>query len=261
MDEEPEKIREEMEQTRASLDHKIEALEGQVAETVGTAADAVEAARSAVTGTITDVKEAVETVTETVQDTAATIGRTFNLRRQAERHPWLLFGGSVAVGCCVAYLLPGPRRSSSGQAPQPPAAPAYPVAPSAPLERADMPLPPATNLPPQPEEPPQKNLLGEELGKLKKLAIGALLGMFRDLVVRELPEAVGERLKEEMNSITTKMGGEPMQETLLADPPPAASAAPAGKKTERASHGPNGGHKGHKNPLKHDRMRQPPPEK
>lgn len=251
MAEEPEKIREEMEQTRASLEQKVGALEGQVAETVGTAAEAIQAARTAVTGTIEDVKEVVETVTETVEDTAATIGRTFNLRLQAQRHPWLLFGGSVAVGCGVGYLLSESRRPSPGPTAQPPPAPAYPVPPSAPLERADMPRVPATN-PPPPGVPPQKSFLGEELGKLKKLAIGSLLGLFRDLVVRELPEELGERIKEEMNSITTKVGGEPVQETLLGDKPQ------AGKKVERGSHGPNGGHKGHKH---HPRMRQPPPEK
>jgi ElaB/YqjD/DUF883 family membrane-anchored ribosome-binding protein len=260
MDEQPEKAREEMELTRTSLEHKLEALEGQVAETVGTAAEAVQTARSAVANTIEDVKEAVESVTETVQDTAASVGRTLNLRLQTERHPWLMFGGSIAVGCCVGYLLPWPRRQPASAAFQPPPAPSYPVPPSAPLERADMPWPHAENLPPQPQEPEKKSFLGEEIGQLKKLAIGSLMGLFRDVLVRELPQQLGQRLQEEMNAITTKLGGEPITEKLVQDEPQSQTSRPTKKGSEHNG-GHNGGHKTQTSSVQHDRMKQGPPKK
>jgi ElaB/YqjD/DUF883 family membrane-anchored ribosome-binding protein len=260
MDQQPEKMREDMEETRTSLEQKLEALEGQVAQTVGTAAEAVQAARSAVSDTIEDVKEAVESVSETVQDTAATVGRTFNLRLQTERHPWLMFCGSVAVGCCAAYFLPWPRRPAASTAFQAPPLPAYPVPPSAPLARQDIPGAFRDNLPPQAEEPAKKDFLGEEFGKLKRLAIGSLLGVFRDLLVRELPSSLGERLKEEMNTITTKLGGEPIKDTLVEDKPPT-PAPDRGKKTPEHNGGHNGGQKGQTSSHQHDRMRQGPPKK
>jgi hypothetical protein len=189
----------------------------------------------------------VETVTETVQDTAATVGRTFNLRLQVQRHPWLVFGGSVAVGCCAAYLLFRPRRNL------PPQLPAY-QPPSAPLARED--------LPPPGEAERQKSFLREELGKLKGLAIGSMLGVFRDLLVRELPEALGRRLEEEMNTITTKLGGEPVKDKLIEDKPQALSAGGEREKLGRSTQGHNGGHNGghkHKSTSKHNRLREGPP--
>jgi ElaB/YqjD/DUF883 family membrane-anchored ribosome-binding protein len=253
MDEQPEKMREDMELTRTSLEQKLEALGGQVSETVGTAADAVQTARSAVANTIEDVKDAMESVTETVQDTAASVGRAFNLRLQTEHYPWLMIGGSIAVGCCVGYLLPWPRRETASTTFQAPPLPSYPVPPSAPLARADKPWPHGENLRPQPPDPEKKTLFGEEITKLKKFAIGSLMGLFRDLLVRELPQTLGQRLQEEMNSITTKLGGEPIQEKLLEDPPQSATSEHNG--------GHNGGNKPQKSSVKHDRMRQGPPKK
>jgi ElaB/YqjD/DUF883 family membrane-anchored ribosome-binding protein len=260
MDQQPEKMREDMEETRISLEQKLEALEGQVAQTVGTAAEAVQAARSAVSDTIEDVKGAVESVAETVQDTAATVGRTFNLRLQTERHPWLMFGGSIALGYCVGYLLPKPRRPAASTIFQAPPVPAYPVPPSAPLARQDIPGALGDNLPPQVEEPAQKDFLGEEVGKLKRLAIGSLLGVFRDLLVRELPTSLGQRVQEEMNAITTKLGGEPVKGPLVEDKPTTA-ASDRPKKVPEHNGGHNGGHKGQTSSVKHDRMRQGPPKK
>src|SRR5262245_55877302 len=94
-DEQPKVIRHQMEETRASLTEKLETLEHQV---VGT----VQGATSAVTETVENVKEAVaetvETVKGTVRETVETVKETFDLSRQVDRHPWLMVGGSVALG-------------------------------------------------------------------------------------------------------------------------------------------------------------------
>src|SRR5262249_12215654 len=85
MDHESEVIHHQMEETRASLSEKLETLESKV---VGT------------------VKETTQAVAETVE----TVKETFNLRHQFDRHPWVMLGGSAAVGMSLGWLLSGQRR-------------------------------------------------------------------------------------------------------------------------------------------------------
>src|SRR5262249_31653769 len=110
MADEPEVIRQQMEQTRTALTEKLETLEQQV---VGT----VQGATTAVAETVENVKDAVQqtvdTVKDSVQETVETVKETFDLARQGDRHPWLMLGGSAAVGELGAYLL---RESSSTKA-------------------------------------------------------------------------------------------------------------------------------------------------
>lgn len=100
---EEEAIRHQMEDTRASLADKLESLEQHV---LGT----VHETTSAVTGTVENVKETVENVKETVKETVEnvkeTVRETFDLRLQTERHPWAVFGGSVALGFAAGYFMP-----------------------------------------------------------------------------------------------------------------------------------------------------------
>src|SRR5262249_19642153 len=84
MDDSPEVIRQQMEETRASLSEKLESLEQQV---VGT----VQNARAAVNDTVTNVKDAVQDTVDSVKD-------TMDIRRQMQRHPWVMLGGSMALG-------------------------------------------------------------------------------------------------------------------------------------------------------------------
>jgi len=96
-------IKQQMEETRSSLADKLESLEQHV---LGT----VHETTSAVTGTVENVKETVENVKdavkETVENVKETVMETFDLRLQTERHPWAVFGGSVALGFAVGHLMP-----------------------------------------------------------------------------------------------------------------------------------------------------------
>lgn len=87
--------------TQSAMTEKLEMLEEQIRETV-------EDAHSAVKDVVTNVKE-------TISDTADTIRRTFDISYQTERHPWVVFSGSVLVG----YLL-GNRRGKSSSRSSPP---------------------------------------------------------------------------------------------------------------------------------------------
>jgi hypothetical protein len=256
MDEQQEQIHEDMEKTRASLESKVGALENQVAQTVGEASQVVETARETVTQTLEGVKGAVESVTETVQETASTIGRALNLRLQTQRHPWLVVCGSMTLGCCVAYWIHRSRRDLPAMEPQelqPAPEPLLTPAPrvSAPLERRDMPWPHAEHAAPAPPpDPERKSFLNEELGKLKGLALGTFLSVVRDVLATKLPPSLGQKLAEQIDSVTRKLGGETIRDNLAASQPEPA-------RTRRA--GPTAHNGGHKKGPKQDRMREGPP--
>src|SRR5262249_47026222 len=117
MDDKTEVICHNIEETRSALSDKVEALEEQVVDTV-------QGTTSAVAETVDTVKEAVqetvEQVRETVQGTVEAVKETFDIRLQYERHPWLMFGGSVGLGFLAGKLLGGGGESRGGESLQPP---------------------------------------------------------------------------------------------------------------------------------------------
>jgi hypothetical protein len=56
---------------------------------------------------------------------------------------------------------------------------------------------------------------GPELQSLKGLAIGALIGVARDMVTRSLPEQMKTQVADVMNNVTSKLGGEPIRGEVL----------------------------------------------
>jgi hypothetical protein len=56
---------------------------------------------------------------------------------------------------------------------------------------------------------------GEELTKLRGLAVGATLGVLRDMLTTNAPEPLRPQLAEVMDGLTTKLGGKPFKERLL----------------------------------------------
>jgi len=214
----PEVIRRQMDETKAHLAEKLEALESQVTSTVQSATDVVSETVEAVKGT-------VENVTEAVQETVHNVGETFNPRLQFERHPWAMLGGSVAVGCLVGYLTGGyGRRNGEGYGESgenatymtsrmsAASAEEFPHEPGPRWSSQPEQAPQAAS---RPEEPAQKGWFWEELGRLKNLGLGALMGAVRDLTVRSLPEQLAHKVAEEVDHLTTKLGAEPIHGPVL----------------------------------------------
>jgi ElaB/YqjD/DUF883 family membrane-anchored ribosome-binding protein len=242
----PEMIRRQMEAQRASLADKIETLENKIVRTV-------ENAREAVAETVETVKDSVqssvETVKDTVQSSVDTVKETFDVRRQVERHPWAMFGGSIAVGFvagCLLNRLTGSSRTAGstwGYVPAsyagggtsrfvtrgasggfhhegraaatfveagPPAGPP----PTVPLrtEPSVVPTPPARAATWLDE---MSQTFAPELQQLKGLAIGAAMGVVRDLVTQSVPDQLRAQVNEMIDNVTTKLGGEPVQGHLL----------------------------------------------
>jgi gas vesicle protein len=213
MDEHSEVIRKQMEETRSSLGEKLEALETQVTDTV-------QATTSAVSDTVEAVKDTVENVTESVKDTvqsvSESVSETFDFRGHVERHPWIVFGGSVLAGCMTAYLLTPsssrkkeqrdtwasqPQREESAKTNG-----AYPPESQAGESLASS----ATSW-----LGGQSGWLGEQLNQLKGLALGTLMGTIRDMATQSLPDALGHRVGEEVDRFTTSMGAEPIHGSVL----------------------------------------------
>lgn len=207
MDNESEVIRQQMEDTRSSLQDKLETLEQQVKDTVQNATEAVNE-------TVSTVKEAVQdtvgTVKESVQETVDTVKDTLDLRQQVQRHPWPMFCGAAVLGFIGGRLLQRSRPvASSAPANVPPARPYQ--APS-PIEAASTPAPPRSWWDVFAQE------YGDELDKVKGLAISTLGGLVREMATQAAPPALKEEIKGVVDSVTTKLGGHLLQGSLLTPP-------------------------------------------
>jgi ElaB/YqjD/DUF883 family membrane-anchored ribosome-binding protein len=210
MDQEPDVIREQIDETRSALTDKLETLEEQVRETV-------QSAKATVEGTIENVKSSV-------QETVRTVKRTFDLPYQVDRHPWAMMGGSFLAGLALGKWLEGQPSlardypSYGGAFSEGPPRPA--VSEAAPRYEPDFNRSAAYS-PPAAAPPSKPGVLGgllhqfeDEIEQVKGVAIGALMGVVRDLAKQSLPK-LAPQIDEVMNSATSKVGGRPVAGPLL----------------------------------------------
>jgi ElaB/YqjD/DUF883 family membrane-anchored ribosome-binding protein len=230
MDQESEMIRQQMAQTRASLSDRLEKLEQQV---VGTVHDAT----AAVSGTVESVKDAVQTTMETakesVQDTVAAVKHSLDLTEHVQHYPWAMVGGSVVAGylagCFVdrrtlEALKPGhwrkdeftvptgvTRHNGFGQYGSP--------GTEERISGVGHDRPAARFEEPGAEEPGLLSQLGtkfeSEIHQLTGLGIATALGVVRDLVNKTVQGRVGEQLADIVDSVTVKLGAEPIPSSEL----------------------------------------------
>jgi len=209
-------IRHQMEDTRTSLTEKLETLEQQVVATV-------QEATSAVSETVATVKESVEetvtSVKDTLQDTVSTVKdsvegtvsavqdgvkNALDIPAHVDRYPWFMMGGSVVLGYALGTMF-SPRR--------PPTA----------TPRAGSPRSSSrthhgnggvrdgrAGSSPAPVSWVRALGLEPELAKLKGLALGAALGTVREMVIKAVPEEMGHQLKDIIDNVTQKLGGQPI---------------------------------------------------
>ena len=198
-------IRKEMAETRTSLTEKLETLEGEVVDTVKGATSAVnetvENIKESVQDTIATVKDTVKdtvgTVKESVQDSVETVKEWLDIKAHCEAHPWWMMGGSAVLGYWLGTLFsatPEPavqegngRPSHSGNG-----------------HHRD-------KRHGNSQQAAKKALdLGPELTQLKGLALGALLGTAREISLPAVPESMKPQVKEIVDNLTKKLGGEPV---------------------------------------------------
>lgn len=126
--------------------------------------DRINATRVKLERTSSDLVNKLELLQDRLQQTVGKVKRTFDLRYQAARYPWQIFGGSVVFGFIIG--MRGARRSLA--------------------DTADHYARKAT-----PEPPPKwrgvQNSVRGELSALKGIAVGAivktLLGMAREALL------------------------------------------------------------------------------
>jgi ElaB/YqjD/DUF883 family membrane-anchored ribosome-binding protein len=215
MDQEPDVIRQQIEETRSSLTEKLETLENQVRGTVETAKSTVEDTLGTAKAT---VEQTIEAVRSTVQDTVESVKRTVNVEYQVDRHPWAMLGGSVVAGFVVGSFLGKGTFRQAGQA--------FRHAAGS-MAQSFSSVPPTPEAPsgngygaaaPQPAHPGLLDRLQhefhDEIQEVKGLAIGAAMGVLRDLVKQSVPQ-MAEQVDHLMNSMTAKLGGKPMQQNMM----------------------------------------------
>jgi hypothetical protein len=182
-------IRRKMEHTRESLTDKLETLENKLL-------SSVHQATSAVNETVASVKETMSDGVESVKDAV-------DIPAHVDRHPWLAFGGSVLCGYMLGSMFGGAR--SPRQAAAPLQLPLPPASRNGSREQATH--EPATAAPPKAG---WLDALEPEIRHLKGLALGATLGTLREMLSKEVPPHMAEQLREIVDAVTKKLGGEPI---------------------------------------------------
>lgn len=213
MAEEPDVIRDQIEETRSALTDKLETLEGQVRETVQSAKETVE--------------DTIENVKSSVQQTVTSVKRTFDLTYQVDRHPWAMVGGSFLTGLVLGHYLEGRRqqqhlrsiRAYAERGPDLLRSQGVPESLAAERSNGARPVAPPTQAFAAEPAPPGllRQLLhtfDDEIEKVKEVAIGAALGIVRDLAKESFPK-LAPQIDEVMNSATAKVGGQPIAGPLV----------------------------------------------
>jgi hypothetical protein len=189
VDNELEVIRHQMEEKRASLTDKLDALETEVFQTV-------HEATVGVSQIVHEVKSSVESVTEGVHETVESVKESLDIREAIRRNPWTAMGGAFALGLAGGVWL-GP--SSRPQTPQRDAS-----------KDGYRPLANGSH-PPSTEPPSEPSLLGEAartaMTGLSGLAIGALMGVLREVVGNALPPALKNEATSLLDQVTVQLGG------------------------------------------------------
>lgn len=180
MNDTPEVIRQQMEETKTQLSEKLESLETQVSNTVQSTGTAVNA-------TVEAVQETVETVTGAVQDAVHSVSNAFDVRRQIDRHPWLVLGGAAVLGyLAVEFLTARAKKSSQPKVlvppPCPPANNALQGNGETAVESAETAAAIAAAY--------ESGLKSSSRHQLQDLAIRSLIGVVQDVATRSVPQVV-----------------------------------------------------------------------
>jgi ElaB/YqjD/DUF883 family membrane-anchored ribosome-binding protein len=262
MAEEPEVIQQDLEDTRHALAEKLEQIGEKISGTVDTVSETVssvtesvanvteamegtvQAVAESVSGTVESVKDTMSAMGEKASETVEAVKQAFNLPEQIRQRPWLWVGGSVAVGFIAGKILV-PHRHHTTEASTFARGSGYHPAESQVTQPS---YTNGRNQERRDEEPAAESSgasgigsllgglteqFGPELNKVKEMAVGALFGVLRDMVVQAVPSALKDQLQGVFNDFTEKAGGKPIQGTVLDEPAQHAGPEQGGNDAER----------------------------
>jgi len=195
---EPEIIKEQMEETRAKLTDKLEVLEQKVV-------SSVEGAATTVTNTVQEVQDKVHSSLVTVRD-------FFDVRAHVQERPWAMLGGALVVGFVGGWLLGG-RNGHKRTSAAPPMRFTSESRGNGQATRE------------QAREPKPSWLasiashFAPELEQVKSMAIGTVGSLLRDVLTQAIPETMKARTANVMDSLTEKLGGQPIDGPVLPPSP------------------------------------------
>jgi ElaB/YqjD/DUF883 family membrane-anchored ribosome-binding protein len=207
MDNEEVVIRQKMEDAKNSLTDKLETLEETVVDTFGKVTEPVAETAEAVKETVEIVKESVEdaaeAVKETVQEGMETVRHWMDFRGHVKRHPWLMMAGSVGAGVCLEMVL---MDSGTACATEP--------ARSTPMQSGHG-RSHHHNGGTREKRSSESGVMswlgqfGPEISKLKSLALGAVLGSVRNMILQAVPQQLQNGVRELIDNAAQKLGAEP----------------------------------------------------
>lgn len=199
-------IRQQMARTRDSLRQKLDALEDRTLGVVKETTEAVQSVAETVEGT-------VENATRAVKKTVKKSARMLDIGRHVDRHPWAAMSGAVATGFALGMLLARSRGrdgdahwqreefAARGYQPGPQPMPATQER-TAPQEETTSSQPGLLS--------GLTEMLAPSIDSLKHLAIGAAVGVVRDMATKSVPGDWSQELDKWFNNLTEQLGGSPV---------------------------------------------------
>jgi len=207
MADELEMIRQQMAQTRAGMAEKLESLEYQIRDDVHTAA-------TKVSDSVDKVMEQIDTTKASISNTVQSIKETCSVTQQTQKHPWGMMAGAAAVGLISGRLLHGNNSNGSHRDQQ------ITSPPRSVHSDDDVPRVHASAESPAviASEERQQDVLAKvldsfrpEIAILKGMAIGAMFGLLRDVVLRSAPPTLEQQLGTAFDGLTVRLGGQPIR--------------------------------------------------
>jgi ElaB/YqjD/DUF883 family membrane-anchored ribosome-binding protein len=180
---------------KESMTGKLETLEEQVVETVQKVSEPVEETANAVKETVETVKDAVEetaeAVKETVQEGMQTVRHWFDLSDHVRKRPLLMMAGAMGAGMCLEMVL----GTASASGAEPSKATTH-NGHHRPREKRVT----------ETAGPSWFERFGPEIGKLKSMALSAVLGAVRQMIVQAVPQNLKEGVRTLIDNAQRKMG-------------------------------------------------------
>ena len=195
MNDTPDFIRKQMQETKSQLSEKLETLEQQVSDTVQS------------TGT------AVNSTMQAVEHAIHSLSNALDVRRQIDKHPWLVLGGAIVVGYVAVELLKGPKNSDSQAAersPEPSAAASDAIQENAKSTVVSAEKATAVSATSQPGRK------GSSWDQLRDMAMGSLIATVPVLVTHIVPRIVDQLMDNWVGTPTnsTENAGEPQSSRM-----------------------------------------------